>query len=230
MRHCAPHFRSDVVFMRRHPQLPKVVSRATRRLDRLLMLAGLLNYPAQAQHDRLAAFLSIEALNCWNTFLREYYVAATVLGAKDAAGNRPFTYNLMSEDAAILEAIRFSNAGRFSFLQRKNKQPSWWDEPKWGRPNVFVSILRGTRFSNIQHIGLALTVSSDVFTSFPDIRNFFAHRTESTAGNVVQVAQRYGLPSSTRAADIMGFIPPSGVAKVGELWISDLKLAASQMA
>lgn len=216
--------------MRRHPRLNVVANRATRRLDRLLALSATLHFPSTAIDDRLAAFLSIEALNCWNTFLREYYVAATVVGAKDGNGGRVVSHIFPNEQAAILEAIRHVNRSRFVKLQQNNSSPTWWDEPRWATPNIFMNILRGVGFNNLQSVGIAFTVTSDVFISFPVVRNFFAHRTEGTAAKLAPIAQRHGLPQKTHASSIMSFIPQGGAANLAEQWLSDLRSIAGQLA
>ncbi len=215
--------------MRRHPRLTVVASRAVTRIDRLLALSSGLSFPAAAVDDRLAAFLSLEAMNCWNTFLREYYVAATLIGAKDRNGNRVVANIFPSEGAAVLEAIRHVNRRRFNFLQQNGQNPTWWDEPRWANPAIFMNILRGVRFNNLQHIATAFAVSSDVFLSFPTVRNFFAHRSQDTAAKLIPVAQRHGLPVDTRASSIMSFIPQSAAANLAEQWLADLRAIAVQL-
>lgn len=208
--------------MRRRSHIGALVSQTVSRLERLKSLAGALSPYRSAEQDRLAAFVAIEMSNGWALFLREYYLSATVVGARDGSGSRLYPLATMSERDALLRAIFHADNRRYVTLTNRGRNPSWWDEPKWFNPQIFNVVVTGMTFTNQTKIGAAFSVTSDVFLSLPVLRNFFAHRGKNTIAKISPVLSRHGLPSDMRPAQVMAFVPSGQAANLTEIWLSDL--------
>lgn len=211
--------------MRRHRRLAVLSRAAERRISRLSRLAVDLRYPSEPASDRVATYIAIEAMNAWTVFIREYYIAATILKAVDSSGFRPFAGLYNSEADALMHAIRAADPRRHRVITRAGRPPRWHDEPVWYKPQVFTGVLRSVGFANLPAVSSALAVRSDVFLSLPTLRNFYAHRSKDTVAKLAPVVRRHSLAPNSRAGDIMGYIPPGGAANLTEIWLDDIRTA-----
>ena len=180
--------------------LAKLKGAATRRALYLRYLADSCTLPITPQHDRLVAFLTIEALNLWSCFCRTYYLSC-VLNAKTVQGGRITVGNVAvrTVDEATEHAVRKFKPwlkGPGPFERR--------DEPPWHDPTVLLRLVTDLKCSALAQVTIALGQPSTAFSDLPVFRNFFAHRNEDTARKTANIARRYSLnpalrPSARRA-------------------------------
>jgi hypothetical protein len=161
------------------------------RAQRLRGAGQLLGPPLDPRERATASFLVLEAVTLWANFARSYYLSCA-LGTKSPDGGRlelgvPFFAN---EDAAL----RFAASGERT---RSRGEPVWHDFNAFGRVMTRLNPVDPTRLLT----GLGYT--STVFRDLTPCRNFFAHRTRTTATKVKTVARRNGVNPDLPASDVV---------------------------
>jgi hypothetical protein len=179
----------------------------------------------QPRADRVTAHVAIEALNLWSEFARSFYLSC-VTNARTRSGNRVKlnTAPFPTHEQAITFAINHLSPAK------KKKTPPWsrLDEPRWRLPGVLVDLDVALGFSNTANISAGLSYPSKALSILPIFRNFFAHRNESTVGEVLVVALAVGGTSSMRPEQMLQGTPFGPKSVLGE-WLADLEAMTTLM-
>jgi hypothetical protein len=144
----------------------------TKRALRLRSLVEKYRPPIENVDDRTIAFVAIEALNLWATFVRSFYLSC-VHNARRESGSRVMVSvtGLQSDAAAIAFSVSVIKVARRG-------------EPIWHDPGTLSKLLRAVGASNLTQVQAAISSQPYVFKALPTVRNFFAHRSLITAQKV----------------------------------------------
>lgn len=178
---------------------------------------------ASRDAERVTAYVAIDAVTLWTQFSRSYYLA-TVMGARDASGNRPLAPS--SRRRTVQEALtpavvalnpKWANAG-----------PPWkpQHEPDWKVPTQFVKALAAVGAANQQPVSAALSFGAKAFGDLPTCRNHFAHKDEATARKVLNLRAKYRLPPQLeRPTQVLLARSPGRPQSVLLDWLDELRTA-----
>ncbi|MEZ0610455.1 hypothetical protein ACAW74_18215 [Fibrella sp. WM1] len=176
----------------------KKISRLEKKVNLALALSA-------KDRDQTMSFVVIEALNTWNNFLRSLYLSLTI-EARSTKGKKIIaTPPIPSFNAAIGIAI---NAN--SRFPRNPPTSGTWnrrDEPSWHNLTMFRNACQALNCSYIIDIDTALSIGTRAYRDLPTIRNYYAHRNESTVQNVKNLAYYYGIPRSLSPTEILYSYP-----------------------
>lgn len=178
----------------------KKINRLNKRAIHALTLS-------QTEREPVVSYIVVESLNTWNNFLRALYLSC-VVQAKSTKGKKITTPAVIpSFNDAIGIAINH-------YRPRPMIVPSsgiWGrrEEPKWHDIQVFIRSCQAISCSYIPDIQSALSIGTRVYTDLPVIRNYYAHRNNSTALKVKNLAPFYGISSSLLPTDILFSYPLS---------------------
>lgn len=201
-------------------RLDELVDHATRRCFRLGLLVGETRLPLTPEGSRSISFVSIELLNLWGEFCRAYYVSCA-LRAKDRTNARVVhTHSaIKSNTDAIALAVRTTRP-----KTRKQTIFTHRDEPTWHNKSEFHKVMRALAPSNLADIDAALSQSNTVLNSLPTFRNFFAHRSESTAQKAQRLARQYRVSPRQHPAMILATFPPGRPQTLILDYVDELRL------
>jgi hypothetical protein len=200
-------------------RLDKLNSAARRRIVRLRSVVSPLSLPATPEADRAVAWAMIEALNLWASFLRAYYLSATI-HAKTLSGAK---ITLSSASFSDLQAaLRF--AVQLQDPHFKKSTVSRRDEPAWHNVSDFLRLLRYVGVSNLGSVQAGLSYSPAFMKHLPAIRNFYAHRCDDTFRRAGNVGIRLGLSATPtlHATEIMCARLPKRPQNVATDWLDDI--------
>jgi hypothetical protein len=207
--------------MRRRTCLDRLNRSFTRRITQLEVVAN--NVVGKSGHDvdRAIAFLAIESLTAWSSFAREFYLSCAFLYPKTMSGQ-----HVSHQNTSITDEYMALN---HSILIIKGKPVSApriapRDEPPWHEKRV-LSLLSGSlSLSNNRSIINGLSYQTTFFEHLPTLRNFYAHRSESTAAKVLRIAHsKYGIISARHPNDLANFLFAGRVQTLIQEWLSDMK-------
>jgi hypothetical protein len=162
--------------------------------------------------DHRIAFASIEAINLWNQYCREYFLSVA-LGTIDAGGN-PVTLassrSFANEESAIAWAT-----------QQVARGDVYIGEPRWRTPTVWSRVMQKLGSSVQMNVTLATGLTTSAFGDLPKFRNFYAHRCRDTADKAKAVARR-NFKAMTNPTDYL--LDGVATTRVSILvdWIDDL--------
>lgn len=110
-------------------------------------------------------------------------------------------------------------------LRRLNpKKPPWW-EPRWGDPTECIDAARRLRVTNLSTISAGLGSTPSPVDDLRLTRNFYAHRGQETAHDVIQIIRRNGL-TGIQHADQLIVAPIAPGMLLFENWAFDLLVIA----
>lgn len=192
----------------------------SRRARFLRSLIDSYSCPVPNEYDPIVAYVTIEALNLWASFVRSHYLSCA-LHARRESGPRVTTGIPLIQTR--LDAIGYA----VHLLRPKVKGPPFTrrDEPTWHETGTLLKLFSAMNASNFSQVQTALSYQPDVFTFLPPMRNFFAHRNEETAGRVSNVARALSLNPKLKARDILCSIRPSRPQNILADWLDDLLTA-----
>lgn len=150
---------------------------------------------AGRESDVRVSYATINLLNCWANFVRNYYLSC-------ALGTR--TKGAVPVHCAIRFATVNDALGRAIQKFRPSATPKTsgeWDrrdEPAWHDSNTLLRLAEDPGLSNRYSIEAALSLGSRVFIDLPTMRNYFAHRNQSTYRAAVSIGANYGIPVRDR--------------------------------
>lgn len=205
--------------MRPTRRLEKLQFNASRRLLILKTLVDGFRLPIDSEHDRVVAFVAIEALNLWTLFSRSFYLSC-ILHAKRSNGVpvQIIPLGIKTQSDAIAFAIRQMRP------KKKGSGPwTYWDEPVWRDPNTLLKLLQASGASNLAQVQAGFAYQTSVFKELPTIRNFFAHRNEDTNAETVSVARNVGVSTKLRPSEIMCSNSPGRPQNVICDWLDDMR-------
>lgn len=197
--------------MKQASDLTILKEKAVYRAYRLRSLVDKVAPPIGGEIDRTVAFVTIEALNLWASFAREFYLSC-VQRAKRESGTRVAVgiSGLDTNAAAIAFAASIVRV-------RKAREPVWHD------PKVLLKVLTAAKASNMLQLQAALSYPTTVFTSLPTMRNFFAHRSQGTATKVAKVARAVGVSTKLRPSEVLCTRVGTRPQNVLSDWIDDIR-------
>jgi hypothetical protein len=218
-----------------HPsgRLDVIGAQAERRLEYLHGLADSLPTVPDPSHDRVVAFVVIEALNTWASFCRSFYLscvfrARRANGAKVALGKEA---HIVTRDQAIEFAVLTVRG--HSYVQNHRGPWKWRDEPKWYDPSVINNISPRLALSNLAQIQGAFGIPTVAFSEIPVFRNFFAHRNHDTASRVRSLITRsyttYGFSRRTNPSAFLCARLPARPQNVLADYIDDIRNVTALM-
>jgi hypothetical protein len=203
--------------MRPALDIGKLSGSCQRRLVRLKVLVDGRRPPIDGQTDRLLAFAAIETLSLWAGFVRAYYISCS-LGARLLNGSRV----LIAQPGILTgsDAVRFA-AQR---IKRKSLGVAWrpLDEPSWRQPTTLLRISSAIGFSHNGQVTAAFSTATKVFDDLPEFRNFYAHRSEVTAGQVTALATAWGITARLHPSEVIASYLPGRPQNVIADWIDDV--------
>lgn len=204
--------------MRAVAELGRLWKQCARRLVCLRAFVEACQIPVSSEEDRVISYVTIEGVNLWASFVREYYVSCA-LGARCMAGARVTIAvgGIRNSGDAITFAIRYFMSGK--------KGPPWQrrDEPVWYRPNTLLQLMQALGTSNMAQVRAGFGYQTPAFTHMPTFRNFFAHRNEETARKVATIASYYGLSSAMRPSGILRSRSWGRPQSVLADWLDDIR-------
>jgi hypothetical protein len=163
--------------------------------SRLLWLRGKvssLNLENCDKWDETVAFVAIESLNVWSSFVRTYYLS-WFLKPRTISGYKISCVNFFCKfDDALIFAVQLLRPQKGQV-----RVPTRREEPTWHDPQTLLKLASVVGVSNYNRITAALSFGATYPASLPTIRNFYAHRNKETFGKVqnmaVQLGGRFGL-------------------------------------
>lgn len=205
--------------MRPTRRLEKLRSSASQRLILFKMLVDGYSLPVESEHDRVVAFVTIEALNLWSSFCRSFYLSC-IFNAKRSTGI-PIRISLLGVQTK-------SDAITFAIKQMRPKIKgngpwSYLDEPTWRKPGTLLQLLQVVGASNFNQVLAGFAYPTPVFDELPRIRNFFAHRSEGTKFETMRVARTVGVSTKLRPSEIMCSYGPGRPQNVICDWLDDMR-------
>jgi hypothetical protein len=184
---------------------------ACKRALRLRALVERCKPPLNPIEARTVAFVSIEVVNLWATFVRAFYLSCMHKAKRAGGGHVTVAVpGLNTDDAAIafsLKVIKIHRRG----------------EPVWHEPATLSKLFVAVRASNLTQVLAAISAQPQVFQLLPTIRNFFAHRSLQTSQKVVGVARTIGVNVRLRPCDILCSRLPARPQNVLADWIDDIR-------
>ena len=168
--------------------------------------------------DRRISHVCINLQNTWAEFCRAYALSSVRRPARLSGGFISVgAVHVRSERDVVVAAMQ-------RFRPRVYNRGNWSrrEEPAWHDPNTLLGTMEDVRASNLDEIRAALSLGSSVFDDLPVFRNFYAHRTETTAIKARVIAYRYGIPRLDHPTDILCCTPPRAAQSVMVEWIDDI--------
>jgi hypothetical protein len=198
--------------------LPLLQRRAAVRLALLQSFVVNLTPATASAHDHHVAFVTIEAMSLWSSFVRTYYLSwflrpRTVSGARiSTAVNYP----------------RFTDALVFAIQKLKNRsyqnpRPSRLDEPPWHQPRTLLTLATALGVSNLSQVQAALSTGATYLENLPALRNFYAHRNDETYRRVQRSAVILGLGITLRSCQVLCTNLPSRPQNLICDWFDEIR-------
>jgi hypothetical protein len=211
--------------LRRVAYLPKLQRQAARRLARLAELVDSASMLDGHDLDRRIGFATIEAANTWDGFCRSFYLSCA-LGTHGRVGNKiTGKIAFQDENAALMYAI--SVVGGVTLAS--SATPTARDEPDWHQVGVFGKIMRRLDPPNLSQVTAALSVGTTVFSYLQTFRNFYAHRSKSTAEKTARAAPRLRVSGALHPTQMLVSSPAGTSDTILRDWLTDLTLAIELM-
>lgn len=150
------------------------------------------------------------------TFLRSYYLSSAT-GATTAAGTRvTTTVPLRSHRDAMTFAVHRTK-------RLKGTGPwSGRDEPTWHDSAIVIRLLRVSGCSNWPGVAAAWSVGTNALPHLTTARNYFAHRSESTAIKLRRLSREYSVAPSSEPSTILVQRAPGRPQSILEDWFDDM--------
>jgi hypothetical protein len=103
------------------------------------------------------------------------------------------------------------------------------DEPKWHITRQYLRLMRQVSSSNLAAVQIALGYQPQSREDLVTARNFFAHKSESTAKKVRALAPSYRLPASLGPPELLLSIEPGQSQPIVLNWLDDLRTSVGLM-
>lgn len=176
--------------------------RKIRKLEKKTVYA--LTLPA-SEREALISYVVIESLNTWSNFLRALYLSFTI-ESKSTKGKKVIVIPAISNfNDAIGKAINCNRRNPLAppFSGEWGRR----DEPKWYDLNIFVRSCNEINCSYMPDINVALSIGTRAYVDLPIIRNYYAHRNNSTSLKVKNLASSYGISQLLSPTEILCAYP-----------------------
>ena len=205
--------------MRPHYKYERLHRSAATRLIWLHGKVSTLNPSLSQLHDETIAFVTVEALNIWSSFVRAYYLS-WFLRPKTMAGQRvTCSHHFVLFQDALIFSVQLLRPRRFS-----GGRVSRRDEPTWHDPANLLSLARAVGVSNLSQISSALSFGATYADNLPTVRNFYAHRNEETFSKVQRQAALLGMGTDLRPCEFVCAALPSRPQNLISDWLDEMRL------
>ena len=175
------------------------------------------------ERERKISFAVINLQNAWTNFVRAFYLSC-VFGARTKSAVRVRPSSVFPDaNAAIGFAIRLfrPHASPNTFGQWHRR-----DEPVWHDPATLLRLSTNLGLQNDGKIQAAFSLNLYVFSDLPVVRNFFAHRNQSTEQAAQMASQHYGIISSLRPSRMLAANPLRRPQCLMLEWLDELRITA----
>jgi hypothetical protein len=96
-------------------------------------------------------------------------------------------------------------------------------EPRWADANESIDAAQRLGIVNLSNVSMGLGVTPSPVDDLRRVRNFFAHRNDTTAQHVRRIAHSIGVPMQTPPRELLRQLQaPSGVT-LFETWVNKLR-------
>jgi hypothetical protein len=170
---------------------------------------------------RRAAFVLLESLNLWASFVRSYYLSCVLEARRDT---RPRVRLGVPGVRTPEDAIHFAVVQVAGKKPKANRVYTWWDEPTWYKRETLAKLSSQLKMSNDLEIQTALSIPSPAFTDLVVYRHFFAHRGMATVSNARALAPQYGQPKSLHPAEVVCGFAPGRPQNIMADWLADMRV------
>jgi hypothetical protein len=169
--------------------------------------------------DEQIAFVVIEAMNVWASFVRAYYLSwfmhpRTITGQRIACSHH---FGLFQD--ALIFAIRRLRSRGYSGVR-----PSRRDEPTWHDPTTLLTLAVEIGVSNLSQVQAAFSLGATYPANLPTVRNFYAHRNDETFRKVRDRAILLGLGRNLRPCEFVCTAQPSRPQNLISDWLDEIRL------
>ena len=171
----------------------------------------------QGQRTKLINQMCVIRLHdAWHRFCRELILSS--------AGGKTVT----SSGVRLALSPKVNNSSEvLPFLQRHYRRPIWW-EPTWHDPTKCLDAAFKLDVSNYANVFAGLSLSfngSNPAAQLTIVRNYFAHRNQSTYHTIITTARSLSLVPVPPPYEIVTSIVPPGVPLFSQ-WTARLSIMA----
>jgi hypothetical protein len=199
--------------------LPKLYEMGSARLSRLRLLFGYGHFPIDAARDRTIAYICVEAMNLWASFVRCYYLSCMCRAKMISGANVTSVIAFGSPQEAIDYAV--------IHLKRKNPAAAPFsrrDEPVWHDWSTLPKLSIALNLSVDPAIRAATGYSTTMNRFLPVFRNFYAHRNDDTFRKTQTAARQLGIPGGRQWPSQLLSTPTAGaVQPILVDWLDDIQ-------
>lgn len=173
--------------------------------------------------DEHAAFVTIESLNLWAEFAREYFRCAlhhdVTRGGHVLSTRFPRGTPMDAALKQIPAALRRTPGGILTRLH----------EPAWHARKHFLKTMRLAKLSLLAQVEGALAMPTRFTEHLQILRNFYSHRNEETARKVRSLGPTYAMLRFTHPTDFVLGVEPGRPVSVLEDWLAEMELVVDAM-
>lgn len=170
-----------------------------------------------------AAFVTIEGLNLWSEFARDYLRCALYHDA--TRSGKPLTTRF-PRGTPLEQALRQIP----SVLRKKpGSQLTRMHEPAWHSRRYFLKTARLAGLSTVLEVQAAFALPIRFTEDLHIARNFFAHRNAETAAGVRRLGGRYAILRVGHPCDLILGTEPGRPVVVLEDWLAEVEIVVDHM-
>lgn len=185
--------------MRPATSLLKVRDRFLARVRRLesLAIAGIGLDPSE--QERLAGYYSVELSNAWDGFGRCFCVSI-LLGTRGSTGREAAkkAATCRTEDEALRQIFQSRNP-HIPVPRRLTHR----DDPDWYDIDVLLKLASALSFTNEAQVRIAAGFPTQPMKSLRAVRNYYAHKGQSTLGKLRLAARPLGFITIARPSAVL---------------------------
>jgi len=173
--------------------------------------------------DAWAAFITIESLNLWAEFTRDYLRCA--LRHDRTRSGKLLTTKFRRGtplEAALRQIPSVLRSNPQSPLRRRN-------EPAWHFRKMFLKTVRLAGLSTVTQVEAAFALPVRFTEDLHIARNFFAHRNLETATQVRNLGPRYSILRVGHPCDLILGTEPGRPVVVLEDWLAEVEMVVDHM-
>lgn len=213
-----PSSHRDLVVNARR-DLSKLNFLAQRRLTELRTRLQEAAVKSKDERDVALTSVTIEAADCWNSFLRAYYLSVARTAWTSSGAKIRFTTAFPNSDAAIRFAL---NSYRIRVpagaLLRRN-------DPPWHDTRQYLRLLQNAGAPNLPAIAAAFGHQTLFFRYLPTVRNFYAHRCEETFNKAARLGIEIGISTrlNMHPNETLSYIATGKPCGVMTDWLYDME-------
>lgn len=168
------------------------------------------------------SYVVIEAANLWATFARAHYVS-TALRARLAPSQR-VVLGTVGPIRTVHDAVTLAVRSVDPTKVPGNRPWAPRDEPDWQNPSVWQTLIESLGASNAPAVQRAAAYRPMTLRLLPQMRNYFAHKSERAGRNARQLPRAYGQPQDMHPMMFLLQPAPGFRQPVALQWLDDLAL------